>query len=227
MFSPQPDTLNNLYLYTPDGEMRMFPTEKFMDYVPGINASMHFHLDFQNDKGGIVAGISYFNYGISAKYENHNQLYYLTTTQRVNGVGIPFFVKFGNDIFNDQRYFTLGVQYNLNLALQTIESVNWITESKSIWTKDNQTIKGHPVFFFGFNYLILNFQIDYMPKSFLYHDYTKNVGTSEIPVYAKPYENQPDNLLFFETSINIPLSPWTTRKSYAVNRIVKRIKFWR
>jgi len=225
--SPQPDTLNNLYINTPDGEMKMTPSKQYLDYVPGVNISLHFHLDFQNDKGGIVSGISFFNYGISAKYENFNQKYYLYQTQRINGIGIPFFVKLGNDIFNDQKYFIFGVQYNLNLMLQTIDATNWITTKRVVQAKDNQFISGNPIFFIGFNYMIFNFQIDFMPDSFLNHEYSVNVGNTEYSENIQPYKNQPDNLLYIETSINIPLSKWTTRKSYTINKITKRLKFWR
>jgi hypothetical protein len=227
MLSPQPDTLNNYYLSTPVGEMRLFPSETYMDYVPGINADLHFHLDFQNDKGGVVAGLQYFNYAISAKYENFNQQYFLYSTYRVNGVGIPLLVKFGNDIFNDQRYFFFGVQYNLNIALQTVETTNWLTESTVVWAKDNQVIKSQPVFCFGFNYLVFNFELDYMPKNFLNPEYLKNVSSSDNPVYIKPYSFQPNNLFYFKTSLNIPLSPWTTKKNYTLHKIIKRLKFWR
>lgn len=221
MLSPQPDTLNNLYLNTPDGEMRLFPSKTYMDYIQGFNVELHFHLDFQNDKGGVVAGIQYFSYGISAKYENFDKQYFLISKQRVNGIGIPLLVKFGNDIFNDQRYFFAGVQYNLNIMLQTIETTTSSNLTKTVWTKDdNQTIQGQPVFCFGFNYMIFNIELNYMPKNFLNPEYT--------PRYSiKPYSVQPNNLLYLKTSINIPLSPWTTKKNYTLHKLVKKLKFWK
>jgi len=227
MYSNQPDTLNNFYINTPEGEMRAFPSEKFLDYVPGINAALHFHLDFQNDNGGLVAGIEYFNFGFSSKYNNFNAEYSLISTKRIHGVGLPLMLKFGREIFNDQKYFFGGVQYNINLSLQTTETLNIYTESKNTWAKDIQFLKSQPIFCVGFNYMIFNIELDYMPKNFLNSEYTYNAGTSDFPAMIRPYSGQPKNLFFLKTSLNVPLSPWTTKKNYTLHKIVKRLKFWR
>jgi len=221
-FSPQPDTLNNLYLKTPDGQMRMFPTEKFFDYVPGINAGLHFHLDFQNDNGGFIIGAEYFNYGTSSKYENFNKFYTLTSTKRIHGIGIPMYVKFGNEIFDKQQYFFAGLQYNINVTLQTFERVNWIVDYRSTWVKNTEFTKNNTIIFIGFNYLIVNIELDFMTKNFLNAAYSVNKGTTEKPYIIAPYTVQTKNLFYLKTSVNIPLSEWTTRKNYWLHKTMKR-----
>lgn len=227
MFSPQPDTVNNFFMKTPYGEMRAIPTKQFSDYIPGFNVDLHFHLDFQNDKGGIVAGIQYFNYGISSKYANFDTLYTLIASHRVYGIGIPFIIKFGNEIFNDQKYFFAGVQYNINLSMQKIETVNWSAIPKKVMVKNTEFIKGQPVFLFGFNYMIFNIELNFMPKNFINQDFGVSVGPEGKEVVVRPYTGQPDKLFYLKTSLNIPLSPWTTKKNYTLHKIVKRLKFWR
>jgi len=225
MLSPQPDTLNNLFVNTPDGQMRMFPTEKFViDYVPGINAGLHFHIDFQNDNGGFIIGLEYFNCGMSSKYENFNKKYSLIVTKKMHGVGIPIYVKFGNEIFDKQFYFFAGMQYNINLNLQTVEQVSWLTLKATNWKKNNnEYLKNNTVFFLGINYMIANFELDYMNKNFLNPDYLYNVGTTDNKINIFPNKVQAKSLFFFKTSVNIPLSPWTTKKNYKLHRLVKRL----
>ncbi len=225
--SKQPDSLNNFFLKTPDGQMRLSPSEKYFDYVPGINAGLHFHIDFQNDKGGFIIGAEYFNMGISSKYEfineDYNIDYSLTSTKRIHGMGLPIYIKFGDEIFDRQMYGFAGMQYNINISLQTVEQVNWLTEKRSIWVKNNEFLKNNKVFFIGFNYMFFNIELDYMSANFLNPNHLVNVGSTDTPVNVSPYKVQPKSLLFMKTSINLPLSSWTTRKNHKLHRLIKRL----
>jgi len=220
MMSPSPKAINNLFLNTQYGEMRLTPdTTFFVDYVPGFNVALHFHFDFSNDKGGIVIGAEYQNFGISSKYKSVYGDYSLIQTHRLNSIGIPIYLKFGNEIFNRQNYFFAGLKYNFNLAVRTTDVVNWSIEHKSKWLNDNEFVSNNLTFFVGFNYMIFNVQLDFMPTTFLNKEYTLNLNGS-----VKPYSTQPDKLFFLETSITVPLSKWTTSKSYFINRMVRKFK---
>ncbi len=220
IMSPQPDTLNNLFLNTADGQMRLTPdTAFFVDYVPGFHADLHFHFDFSNDKGGIVLGAEYQNTGISAKYRTVYGDYTLIQTHRINSVGIPVFLKFGNEIFNKQKYFFAGLKYNFNFAVQVTDKVNWSITPRSKWLTDNEFVSNNLTFFIGFNYMVLNIQLDFMPTTFLNKEYPLTLNGT-----VKPYSTQPDKIFFLKTSINVPLSKWTTSKSYFINRMVRKFR---
>ena len=225
MFSPQPDSINNFYLNTTDGEMKLLPdTTFFMDYVPGFHVDLHFHIDFANDKGGIVAGIEYLNMGVSEKYVTVNELS-LIRTFRMHSIGIPLYIKFGNQIFNKQKYFFGGVQYNINFAMQLVEKTSiQNTQLRYRWNLENEIEQNNLTIFIGFNFLVFNFEFDFMPKTFLNRDYTINVGDENNPQIIKPYKCQINRIFLIKTSINIPISKWTTNRSPFLRKIVRIIK---
>ena len=224
LLSPQPDTLNNLYLDTYDGEMRLFPdTAYFFDYVPGYHAGLHFHFDFSNDMGGIVAGVEYQNSGISEKYVTSQGGYSLVRTHWVHSVGFPLYIKFGREIFDQQKYLFAGVKYNINFAMQTREKVSWAIEPRTTWYSENQFAQNNIVILLGFNFLIFNLEFDFMPSTFLNKEYAIGGGGPN-PQTIKPYSSQKDRIFFIKTSINIPLSPWTTNKSYFLHKLVRKFK---
>lgn len=222
LFSKQPAQNNNFFLNTSDGHMRLAPDTAsfFIDYVPGINFDLHFHFDFNNDKGGIVVGAEYTNIGISARYKSIYGDYSLTQTHRVNTVGVPVYVKFGNEIFDQQKYFFAGAKYNLNLSATVTDKVNWTSKTTTQAVNENALIENNLSFFVGFNFMFANIQLEYMPESFLNPEYSITKGTQKI----KPYSTQPQNLFFVRTSITVPLSEWTTNKSYFLSRLLRRLR---
>ena len=220
MFSRQPDSINNLYINTTDGEMKLLPdTTFFLDYVPGFHADLHFHIDFANDKGGIVAGIEYLNMGISEKYITVNDVS-LIRTFRIHSIGIPLYIKFGNRIFNKQKYFFGGLKYNINFAMQTNEKVSIQNSKYRInWNIEDEFDQNNITLFVGFNYMIFNFEFDFMPKAFLNRDYSINIGDENNSQIVKPYKGQTNRIFYIKTSINIPISKWTTNRSRFLKKI--------
>ena len=223
LLSPQPDTLNNLYLNTYDGEMSLVPdTAFFFDYVPGFHAGLHFNFDFSNDRGGIVAGVEYQNSGISEKYITEQGGFSLVRTHRIHSVDFPLYVKFGREIFDQQKYFFGGVKYSINFAMQTREKVNWAIEPLTTWYSEDQFDQTSITLFIGFNFLIFNLEFDFMPSTFLNKEYSTNVGNS---TSINPYATQQDRIFFIKTSMTVPLSAWTTNKSYFIHKIIRKIKY--
>ncbi len=224
MLSPQPQKNNTMFISTPEGEYRLTPdTTFFTDYVPGFQAGLNFHFDFTNDMGGIVIGAEFQNKGISAKYKTIRGDYELLQTHRINSISIPFFVKLGNEIFNQQKYFFGGVRFNVNFGLYTLDEVNWITEPKSTYNKKENFVNNNIAFLLGFNFLIFNFELNFYPNTFLDKLQTENIGSANDPYWVNKYENQPDKLFFLQTSIYIPISNWTTSKFYFLHKIFRNL----
>ncbi len=224
-FSPQPDTDNYLFLKTFNGEMKLYPDSIFFpDYMPGFNIGFDFHFDFTNDMGGIIIGAHYNTYGISEKYTTIDHNYYLIRKHRIHSVSFPLYVKFGKEIFDQQRYFTAGLKYNMNFAMQTCENVNWLDKPACTWADKNMFTNNNILLFLGFNYMIFNIELDFMPKNFLNPAYSVNVGTQKDKFIVFPYKGQPQKLFFLHTNITIPLSPWITTKSYFFNRLFRIFK---
>ena len=224
MFSPQPKGTSTMYISTPDGEYRLEPDSLFVsDYVPGIQAGLNFHFDFSNDMGGIIIGAEYQNKGISSKFNTINRDYNLLQTHRINSISVPFFIKLGKEIFNQQRYIFGGVRFNLNFGLHTFEKVNWMTESKISYNNERYFVNNNISFSLGVNYNIFNIEFNFYPDTFLDKLYSQNVGTENDEYWVKPFEGQPDNLMFLQTSFYIPISPWTTSKFYFIHKIFRRL----
>lgn len=223
MFSNQPSGRSHLYINTPDGEFQLIPDSSFTaDYVPGIQAGLNFHFDFSNDMGGIIIGAEYQNKGISAKYKTVNYDYDLLQTHRINSVSVPFFIKLGKEIFNQQRYLFAGVRFNLNFGLYTIEKVNWLADPIINYNNEKFFVNNNISFSLGANFLIFNVEFNFYPDTFLDKLYTQNVGTDNDPYQVKIYANQPDKLMFLQTSIYVPISSWTTSKSYFMHKIFRK-----
>ncbi len=225
LLSPQPEPNNSFFLNTLEGEQRLIPDSAFIpDYVPGFQVGFDFHFDFQNDKAGIVVGAQYLNQGISAKYTSLNNQYHLLQTHRINSLSIPAFVKLGREIFDQQFYIFLGARFNVNFGLQTVEKVDWIAQTKSNYSTEDFFVSNNIGYLIGINFLVFNFEFNFYPQTFLNKEYTYNVGSSNDKFMACPYSTQPDNLMFLQTSLYVPISKWTTSKSYFINNIVRRLK---
>ncbi len=215
LLSSQPTNSQAFFLHTVEGDYQLFPdTSFFPDYVPGIQAGLNFHFDFTNDKGGIIIGAEYMNAGISARYSTVDEKYSLIQTHRINAISVPLLVKFGNEIFNQQRYFTAGIRFNFNFGLHTIETVSWTDIKKTDYVDELLFVNNNLIFVAGFNFLFFNMEFDFFPQTFLDKEYSTNIGSANDKLVIQPYKYQPDNLMFVQTNLYIPLSSWTTSKSY-------------
>lgn len=225
MLSKQPEPLNSFFLHTVEGDLRLMPDSTFFpDYVPGFQVGLNFHFDFPNDKGGVIIGAEYLNQGVSSKYTTIDGDYYLIQTHRINSVSLPLMVKFGKEIFDQQKYFFAGIRFNVNFGLQTIENVSWTAIPKKSYAKDYLFVNNNIGFVAGFNFLVFNFEFDFYPLTFLDKLYSVNVGTETDKFITFPYANQPDKLMFLQTNLYIPISSWTTSKSYFMHNIMRNFK---
>lgn len=222
MFSQQPTSSNNLYLKTPTGISQLIPDKDFFsDYVPGATIGIDFHVDMPNDKLGFVIGANYQNKGISAKYISLNGNYSLVQTHRINCISIPFLIKIGNDIFNLQSYALIGARFDINWGLSITDKVSYNAIPKTVFITDKYFNQSNIGLVIGYNFYIFNFEFSYYLDNFLDRTYVENIGTKNDPQNVKFFEHQPQNVFFFQTSIYIPLSPWTKNRIYFLNRLFR------
>ncbi len=225
LLSAQPENSEAMFLHTVEGDFQLHPDSAFFpDYVPGIQAGLNFHFDFTNDKGGIIIGAEYLNAGISSKYSTDNKKYSIIQTHRINSVSVPLLVKFGNEIFNQQRYFTAGIRFNFNFGLNTIEQASWTDIKRTTYDDQLVFVNNNLVFVAGFNFLLFNMEFNFFPQTFLDKQYSTNLGSNTDKFIIQPYKYQPDNLMFIQTSLYIPLSSWTTSKSYFFHNLMLMFK---
>ena len=223
--NPQPKESNGLYLNTLEGDYRLIPdTSVFFKYNLGFNVGLDFHFDLRNDMGGFIIGAGYMNYVFSNKFITPDKDYYLIRTMTMHSISFPIFIKFGYHIFQYQQYFFIGARVNWNFALDISEEVNWSSTIKTHTYYKGYFVPYNPVVMAGFNFLFFNIEADFMPESFLNKDLSINVGTAGDPYYIKPFANYPDQLFFITTSIYIPLSPWSSTRSYFLSKWLKLFK---
>lgn len=225
-FSKQPLATNTLFLNTPEGSYRLLADSVFFpDYVIGFQGGFDFHFDFANDMGGIIIGAEYINMGVSSKYSTiNNKAFNLIQTHRINSISIPLLIKFGNEIFDQQKYFFAGARFNINFGLYTTDVVDYVAIEKTSYQKDLLFENNSIGFCAGFNILVFNFELCYYPNTFLDKEYTVNLGTPNDNFIVKIFENQPDNLLYLKTSLYVPISSWTTSKSFFMHNFIRLFK---
>ena len=68
-FAGAPDTLKNLVVKTDAGSIPVYPI-KNVEYTPGYTIGLQFHHDFNNDKSGIVFGVTYSSYAAASRYSS-------------------------------------------------------------------------------------------------------------------------------------------------------------
>lgn len=217
-FAGAPDTLTNLVVQTEKGSIPVYPI-KNVEYTPGYSVGMQFHHDFNNDKTGIVFGVNYSSYAASARYSSADKAVELKQTNRITCVCFPVLFKFGHQIYNNQGYFYFGAQYNLNLGMTTSEKL----KGNSTKVKHKQDKEAYKAFstpiFVGFNYKLFNMRFSVMPQSFINKDYTLAIGKGDNTQTIKPYDVQPGAMFYVSTSFIIPISQWTTNRSYLLSKI--------
>lgn len=201
--------------------MKMNPVETFIDYVPGYYAGFIYNYDFRNNNTGVAIGAEYVNYGLAAKYQTAEALFDMTQKHMVSKVSIPAYFKIGNSFYEKQNYLYLGMRYDRNLIHYKAEEVNWSSDIRLVDVTDdmlkNQTFTG----ILGYNYMFLNFEVNYVLGGFLNKEYSVFLYDGKVPV--KPYENYPSGVLFFQTGVTVPLNSWSSRQLYLFEMWFKRI----
>ena len=211
---------DNRYLMSPTGNVRLEALNQF-NYTPGGQIGLQYHYDFKSDQGGIIFGLMYENYGIAASYKTIDDQYTLTERHKMHAVTIPAFVKFGVEIFDQQSYGYAGVQYNLNIALMEIQSVDWEPTRRYILPKEQMRPENF-TFVLGYNYLIFNIELNYLPQNFFKTDYEVDINDNIIT----PFEVQPNNLIYVKSSLTLPLNDWAGSKNYKFKKFIRKVKFW-
>lgn len=217
-FSPSPDTLKNLFAQTSAGDIPLYP-EKNVEYTPGFTFGMQFHNDFANDKFGIVVGAAYSSYSTAARYSSSDKSVRIKETMRTSSLEFPVFFKLSREMYNNQAYFYIGAQCNLNIGFKTVQKLEDQSEKLTI-KGDRAALQRVTIpFFVGFNYKLFNMRFILSPKNFLNKDYTQSLESAISKVEVKPYSTQPDCLFYIRTSMTIPFSQWTTRRVYFLNKL--------
>ena len=217
-FAGAPDTLKNLVVKTDAGSIPVYPI-KNVEYTPGYTLGLQFHHDFNNDKMGIVIGANYSSFAASARYSSADKTVELKETNRITCICFPVFFKFGHQIYNNQGYFYVGSQFNLNIDLTTIQKLKDNPDKvKHKQDKDSYNAYSTPIFV-GFNYKLFNMRFSVMPQHFLNKDYALSIGHSYNTQTITPNAAQPNTLFYISTSFVIPISQWTTNRSYLLSKI--------
>jgi len=220
--SSQPKTSLNRYLDVEGiGNLKLVPAmeatnSRYIDYNFNVVADIYLHYDLTGDRMGLVLGGEYATNSITAKYISTDGKYWVEETFKAQSIGIPFFIKMGKDIYDAQRYFFVGGQYNINFDL-TEKQTNWADKTYTLTKQGQKLRKGTITAFIGFNFLIFNLQLDYTPHFFLNADYTDADG-------LKPYKDYTGGYFSFKTSLNIPISEWTTTNNWYYQKLRRKLK---
>jgi len=211
----------NVLMTTPIGDMKKIASG--INYIPGVFLDLNYHIDMKSDKYGIVLGLDLQNSGFCVKYATKLGEYKLTDQFRVQSVGIPIFFKFGGrNIYINQQYLFVGVQYNFYLVSQNIQKPNW-QNKRYYHTLTNESRKSGVAAFLGFNYFIYNFQLEFWPVNYINSEYTEQRGLNN--ANYQPYKNLPKFNYFIKTGINVPMNRWLTTKSWRAEKIRRALSF--
>ncbi len=220
--NPAPLSSNGMFINSYEGDRYLIPdTNKFLKYNGGFNVGLDFHFDWHNDMGGFIIGAEYYNFAVSNKFVSTSSNDYIIRTFRIHSISFPVYVKFGYEIFDLQRYAFLGARFNWNLQLDISEEASWNSELRTQSHTDKVMVQYNYVLMGGINFLFLNVEADFFPQTFINKKYTINVGTETSPYIIKPFESYPSSYFVITTSLYIPLSPWSTTRSYFLNRLLK------
>ncbi|MFN8255129.1 MAG: outer membrane beta-barrel protein [Bacteroidales bacterium] len=220
-FSGAPAMNTNKYLNVPpfNDEMVLLPVSSYKGYTPGFVFDILYHFDFTTDNAGVVAGLEYNYNGISAKYNTEQGGYSMKETFRMNTIGVPVFFKYGPDIWDTQRYFYAGFQFNYIISMQSVQDYSWGTTPSAEKVDPNAYNKTSFGLFAGFNYLAFNIQLDFNPKSVFNKDYRNPDGYL---INA----GQVDQTITIKTCVNVPYG-WLSDKSYWWKKKLRKFPLWK
>jgi len=217
-FSGTPDTCFYKYISNNGENFPIFPV-KTISCTPGFTAGLLFNHDLHNNKLGFVVGVNFSSRGQTAKYQTADRKTKLTETQRVMTLGIPFYVKFGHEIYKDQFYFLVGTEVDLNLNFITSQKMS-NEKGRTRSTDDQEAIKllTFPIYV-GFNYTTLNFRLGVQPMGLFDKNYEIKVGTEGNYQTINPFAHNSSVIVYANIGFVIPLSQWTVKRSYFLSRI--------
>ena len=213
LFNSQPEMNVNKFAITPIGSMQLIPDSTYFSYVPGYFASLVFNYDLQNDNTGFMVGASFENFGLASKYHMAVGDRWVSDTYNVNRLSFPVLFKIGRKIYKEQKYFFIGASYDMNLSLYKTESSSWNSIIKKVKLDKSMLVNNNYSIIGGFNFMFFNFQANYVLGSYLNKNYEVSLPNKQT---TRPFTTYPRGLFLFQTSINVPINSWTTRKVYEI-----------
>lgn len=225
--TPQQTTAPYLLLKNENGNYEKIFTAKEKGINPDYNlknrpfGEIQINYDFENNRGGLIGAINYTSFTLSQNFylENSSKVQ-LTRDLTIHSIGIPIMIKLGKGIFDYQRYFFGGIQFNFNKAITITETAAWSNKKYTQLVTNNQFLNQNFQFILGYNYLIFNIEADYLPGSFLNKNY---INENKIAIYSL----QKNDILYFKFSITLPFTPWLSTKNYQLYKLKHRIIFWK
>jgi len=211
----------NVLLKTPKGDMvKSFNLVPFT-YTPGGSFSIVYNYDFKSDKAGIIFGIELSNFGFSNSYRSDTLGYVVKEQIRTYSIGIPVFLKFGDNVYKNQLYGTFGFQCNIYLMPQTIQKSNW-NEQMYIGSIDKLASRMYSFSLVaGANYNIYYASIQLLTPNFVSKDYSAIIEEGTI----RPYKHlNITNSLYITAGVNIPLTRWLTARSWPAEKVRRFLK---
>jgi len=225
--TPQQTTAPYLLLKNENGNFEKIFTAKEKGINPEYNfknrpfGEIQINYDFASNKGGLIGAVNYTSFTISQNfYLENSQKIQLTRDLTIHSIGIPVILKLGKGIFDYQRYFFGGIQFNLNRALTITEAAAWSDKKYSQSVTNNQFVNQNFQFILGYNYLIFNIEADYLPGSFLNQNY---LDENQIAIFS----SQKKDILYFKFSLTLPFTPWLSIKNYQLYKLKRKIIFWK
>ncbi len=197
------DSRSDLYLKTRQGD---FPQEKKgFTVTPGYHVGFLYNYDLLNNRMGVVAGVEFINYGVQNNYKSTINDFKVKDRYRAMGVCVPILYKFSSeDIYRDMKYICVGIKPVINFAVKHKQIADG-------WTADNYGGAADDKDGFamaatvGFNYSMLNINIDYMFKEFVKSDDFKGH-------------------IFLCVSYNLPMTRWLCIHNWTAEKIRRKIK---
>ncbi len=206
----------NMYLKTPYGDIPQ-ETSGFSMPTAGYHLGFLYNYDLLNNRMGVVAGVEYINYGVQ---NNHKGTYFtynakgevakenkvtLKNIYRATGVQIPILFKFSSsDIYRDMKYVCVGIKPIINVGVKQKQIADgWTADNYGGKVDDKNTFAMAATF--GFNYSMLNVNVDYMFKEF--------VKTDDVKGH-----------IFVCISYNLPMTRWLCIHNWTAEKIRRKIK---
>ena len=212
---------DNLLIHTGYGDLKQ--EKKGFAYTPGFQVGVVYNFDLKNNKTGIVFGGKIVDYGFKNKYKclensNYNVAagdYVTTETFRSIGLQIPILFKFGtSDIYREMSYAYFGVQPTLNFTVAKSHKGNWTDDKYGEKLSDGKSMLSVAATF-GYNYDIWSFSLSYMFMEFVDSKFEDSNG-------KKPY-NGIKGHIYLCTSLNIPMTRWTTIHNWTAEKIRRKL----
>lgn len=222
---PKPDSINNTFVNTPDGEYQLYTKtdaqpNNYMPYAFGYYAGLDFHYDLKSDNGGIVIGAKYTVNSFKYQYVTLNEIYGISQQLNAYSFSIPVYIKAGKKIFKEQKYLFFGGQYNYHLHLKEIQQPNWTGQNSVRWGTAAEITEASASYFAGFNYYTFRMQVEFTKRPFFNSLY---VNANDIPIYS----SSKGNYIFIKTSFTMPLNDWIFLISWKAEQMRRKLKFRR